>query len=486
MDHPSNDALALFPASAERMRVRASLSAALEAARVRVAHGAVTRRFDLAGFRADLAGFDFEAPRALEDVLAWAMASLEGGIVHVTHPRYFGLFNPAPSFPAECAEQMVACFNPQLATSRTSPAAVEIEAHVIAQVAHRAGLPSGAGGHFTNAGAEANHTALLCALAHADDRYVRMGVRAFDAHPIVYISADAHLAWYKAALQAGLGHDATRAIPTDGNGRLDTVLLARTIAADRAVGGRPVMIAATAGTTNAGMIDPLAECNRIARMHGAWFHVDAAWGGALIASPARRGVLAGIESADSITIDAHKWFATTMSCGMLLLRAPAALGSIFGVSANFMPSGNGDRDPYLTSVQWSRRFLGLRMFLALAAAGWSGFAAHVEHAIGLAALLAEALRGRGWRIVNQSPVSVLSVVPPAGFPSVEALARAIVASGGAWISTAMFEGQQVLRVCITNGQTTEEDVMALVHLLEGLRPKDGATAMETCSRELHA
>jgi len=118
------------------------------------------------------------------------------------------------------------------------------------------------------------------------------------------------------------------------------------------------MITATAGTTNAGMIDPLFACAEVARSSGLWFHVDAAWGGALITSDRLRHLLAGIERADSITIDAHKWFATTMGCGMFMTRHPQVLSSTFQVSNNFMPSNLPSLDPYVTSVQWSRRFLG--------------------------------------------------------------------------------------------------------------------------------
>jgi len=134
------------------------------------------------------------------------------------------------------------------------------------------------------------------------------------------------------------------------------------------------MIVATAGTTSAGMIDPLADCGEIARSSGIWYHVYAAWGGALIASEKLRDRLGGIEEADSVTIDAHKWFATTMGSGMFLIRNASILSSAFHVLTSYMPSQSEDIDPYLTSMQWSRRFLGLRLFLSLATAGWTGYA----------------------------------------------------------------------------------------------------------------
>src|SRR5207237_8089942 len=127
----------------------------------------------------------------------------------------------------------------------------------------------------------------------------------------------------------------------------------------------PFLIVATAGTTNAGMIDPIERCAAIARDRGLWLHVDAAWGGAVMASERLRGALAGIELADSITIDAHKWFATTMGCGMFFTKHAGLLSMAFQTTASYMPSNIVSVDPYVTTAQWSRRFLGLRLFLSL-------------------------------------------------------------------------------------------------------------------------
>ena len=145
-----------------------------------------------------------------------------------------------------------------------------------------------------------------------------------------------------------------------------------------------------------------------------WYHVDAAWGGAALVSERLRGLLAGIELADSITIDAHKWFATTMGCGMFITRYPQVLSEAFHVSADFMPSTATQLDPYLNTVQWSRRFLGLRLFLSLAAAGWQGYAQHVERATEVIARVRERLLARGWTVANDSQLAVLCVAAAAG------------------------------------------------------------------------
>ena len=455
----------LFPAREDRERWDDLLTRALHRANERVAEGSVTPTLDLVSFRRELAGFDFRTPRPLDDLLWWTIEQMEHGLVHVTHPRYFGLFNPAPTFPAQCADRIAATFNPQLATSTTSPVAVEIEAHVIRSIARRAGLPAESAGHFTSGGSEANCTALICALTQANPAFATEGVRGFHGAPVFYVSRESHLAWLKIAHQTGMGRSAARLVATDGSGRMDPNALANAVKADRAQGCVPVMIAATAGTSNAGMIDPLVACAEIARNQGLWYHVDAAWGGALIASDHLRGTLAGIEQADSVTIDAHKWFATTMGCGMIITRHAPVLSNAFQVSVSFMPSNFPGLDPYVTTVQWSRRFLGLRLFLSLAAAGWAGYGEHVERSLELIGLLKEKLSARGWGIANNSLVGVLCVEPPPGLGDPRSIVGRVLASGRAWVAAAKFEGREVIRACVTSGETTPDDVIGLVSTL---------------------
>jgi glutamate/tyrosine decarboxylase-like PLP-dependent enzyme len=196
-----------------------------------------------------------------------------------------------------------------------------------------------------------------------------------------------------------------------------------------------------------------------------WYHVDAAWGGALIASERLRGVLAGIERADSTTIDAHKWFATTMACGMFITRHAPVLSNAFQVSVTFMPSNLAGLDPYVTTMQWSRRFLGLRLFLSLATAGWAGYAEHVERSLELIGMLREKLATRKWRIANNSPVGVLCVEPPAGLGDVRSIVSRLLASGRAWVAATKLEGRDVIRACVTSGEATPDDVTELVDAL---------------------
>lgn len=461
----NGDGSPLFPPAGYRRRVDDWLTAALNSANERVRHGPVTPAPEIDARIGALASFDFESPLPLENLLPWVIEQLEHGVVHVNHPRYFGLFNPAPTFPSQCADRVVAAFNPQLATSTTSPFPVALEAHVIRAIAERAGLPRGTAGHFTSGGSEANYTALICALTQANEGFASRGARGFSGQPVFYTSKEAHLAWLKIAHQAGIGRDAVRLISTDGCGRMSPAALVTAMSEDLAGGLVPVMIAATAGTTGAGMIDPLQECAEIARRHGIWYHIDAAWGGALIAAERRGGVLAGIEAADSLTIDAHKWFATTMGCGMFLTAHASELSSAFRAVMDCMPSNVPDRDPYVTSVQWSRRFNGLRLFLALATAGWSGYAEHVERSIELADSIRDKLISYGWTHANRSPMAVVCMAPPPGAPDVHSIARKVVESGTAWISATEFEGSAVIRACVTNPEASDGDIDLLIESL---------------------
>jgi glutamate/tyrosine decarboxylase-like PLP-dependent enzyme len=455
---------ALFPSAAERARVDGWLTEALIEALARVRRGPVTPTVAMARFAEELAAIDFDAPRPLEHLLEWTLERMEHGIVQMTNPRYFGLFNPGANFPSQCADRIASVFNPQLASSASSPVPVALEGHVIRAVAARAGFGSAATGHFATGGSEANYTALVCALTAAHPRFAQEGARSFPGAPVFYTSRECHIAWLKVAHQAGVGRGSLRLIATDGTGRMDPQALAQAIRADRAAGAVPVMLVATAGTTGGGMIDPLHACADIARDQGLWYHVDAAWGGAAIASERMRGLVAGIERADSVTIDAHKWLATTMGCALYITVRGPILAEAFHASTSFMPSSVAGVDPYLNSVQWSRRFLGLRLFLSLGAAGWAGLGAHVERSVAVIADVRERLTALGWTVANDSALAVLDVLPPAA-RDVRALVRRVVESGRAWVAPATFEGRDVVRICATHGETSQADIEELVATL---------------------
>src|SRR5438552_10217159 len=265
--------------------------------------------------RRHLARYDFAGPRPLDDVIADAEEMLRTWQVHVTHPRYFGLFNPSVTPAAVVGDTLTAMYNPQLATWRTSPAANEIERHTLAWLAGKFGLPAATSASFTSGGAEANLSAVIVALTRAFPEYGESGLRGISASPAIYVTREAHDPFYKIAHMTGIGRRALRTIATDGNLKMDVGDLARRVEEDRRNGLAPLMVVGTAGTTAAGAIDPLTELARFCRSERLWFHVDAAWGGAAVLSPRLRGHLAGIDAADSITCDAHKWFSVPMARG---------------------------------------------------------------------------------------------------------------------------------------------------------------------------
>lgn len=456
---------ALFACQEERDRIETWLSKELAAVLPRIRSGPVTPTLDTTQFRERLKAFDFNRPIPLQEVLRWVLDTMEHGIVQMSNPRYFGLFNPGPHFPAQCADRVTSLFNPQLASSASSPAPVALENHVIRAFAQLAGLPAEAVGHFANGGSEANYTALICALGAGHPGFSAEGARAYAGAPTFYASRDCHIAWLKIAHQAGIGRNALRLIETDGHGRLDAGKLITAIREDRARGAVPVMLVATAGTTGAGMIDPLHACAEIARRERLWYHIDAAWGGGALVSDRLRSLLVGAERADSITIDAHKWLATTMGCAMFITRKGSELSAAFHASASFMPSSVADGDPYLNSVQWSRRFLGLRLFVALAAAGWEGIGSHVERSVAVVERIRVRLLAMGWTIANNPLLAVLAVRPPAHLGEVKAIVRRVVAAGQVWVAQAVFEGHDVIRICATHGEATLDDVDLLVNAL---------------------
>lgn len=447
--------------SSEDQQLTAIISDRLS--RVKSGPASVTINYDQ--FIRDLAGFDFSEPRSLQAVGEFVSDATAFGSVPMTHPRYFGLFNPAPSYASEWGDRIAAAFNPQLAVWSHAPAPVDIEAHTVTALARRIGFADGASGHFTSGGSEANETAVLCALTRADPRFATEGARSLTGEPALYVSRESHLAWLKIAHRLGIGRRAVRLVETDGTGRMSPSALQDAIDADLNEGAIPVFVASTAGTTNAGMIDPMIEVGEIAAQHGIWHHVDAAWGGALVASAELRSVLDGIERADSVTVDAHKWFATTMGAGIFLCRTPKILSEVFRVSADYMPSNDTTRDPYVTSALWSRRFIGIRLFMNLAVTAWSGYARHVERAVALIDRLRISLQASGWTIANDSPMAILNVIPPPDLGSPADIVARTQTHGGAWVSLASIERKPTVRICITNGQTDEADIDALHEIL---------------------
>ncbi len=285
-----------------------------------------------------------------------------------------------------------------------------------------------------------------------------------------------------------------REIPVDGDLRMNVSVLTDRIARDRDEGFRPLMIVATAGTTSAGVIDPLIELAEVAARECVWFHVDAAWGGAAAFVPELRPALDGIERADSITFDAHKWLSAPMGAGIYLTRHPKILERTFGVNASYMPRREAELevvDPYAHSIQWSRRFTGLKVFMSLMVAGWDGHAEAIRHQTTMGDCLRQRLQESGWEVVNRTPLPVVCFVDRAlreGSTAeyLYAVQKSVVASGESWISIARVgdDNRPVLRAGITNFRTNAADVDALVESLNRARIQEGGRSVRSRSKAI--
>jgi glutamate/tyrosine decarboxylase-like PLP-dependent enzyme len=412
--------------------------------------------------------YAFDQPIPLERVAADVEEMLRQWQVQVTHPRYFGLFNPSVTSASVIADAIVATYNPQLASWRTSPAANEIERHTLAWLAAKFGLPPRAAATFTQGGAESNLSAVIAALTHSFPGYGENGLRSLPATPTIYLSEEAHHSFNKIVHMTGLGRNSLRPIPTDRNLKMDNGKLAMQIETDRNSGSIPFMVVGTAGTTAAGIIDPLAEIAEICHEQHLWFHADAAWGGAAILAPSLRGYLAGIEQADSISCDAHKWLSVSMACGMFFCRHRDAVTEAFRADAAYMPSSAGDStfDPYTSSVQWSRRFIGLKLFMSLAERGEHGQSAMIEHQARMGTLLRQFLVAAGWTVVNSTPLPVICFTRED--VDIQAFLVAIREHQVAWMSEARIGGTPVVRACITSFKTTESDIQDVVEKITRL------------------
>lgn len=434
----------------------------------------VAPELDPEAIRFFLAPFDFRQPLRPPEALKVAVTGLTKWQVHTAHPRYFGLFNPSPTTMGIAADALVAAFNPQLAAWSHSPFAAEVELHLIRALGGKFGFdPAKTDGTFCCGGMEANHTAVLTALVHRFSGFAEGGARALPAQPVLYVSEESHHSFLKAARMVGIGTQAVREVAVDGASRMQTAELAKAIAADRAAGMEPFLVVATAGTTSAGAVDPIRDIASVAEDEGLWLHTDAAWGGAAVLVPELRALLEGIERSASITFDAHKWLSVPMGAGVYLTQNVSILSRTFQVVSAYMPKDASSMDvvdPHLHSMQWSRRFTGLKLLLSLLVAGWKGYEEAIRHQTAMGELLRRRLADSGWEIVNSTPLPVVCFAEPAGSAeSQRAIAARVVSSGEAWISPTVIGGRTVLRACITHYGTNPEHLEALVASLNRAR-----------------
>jgi len=417
--------------------------------------------------------YDFSRPVAEAELVSDVSDLLRRFSLHVTHPRYFGLFNPSVVPVTVAADALVALYNPQLAVWAHSPAANEMERHVLRFFLRRIGFdPDSAFANFTTGGQEANATAVIAALTRAFPAFDEDGLRALDRQPTLYLSAEGHHSFQKIAHATGLGRRAVRTVPVDSTLRVDVAALRSAINRDRSEGQQPFLAVATAGTTAAGVIDPLPQVADFCREAGLWLHVDAAWGGTGLLSRRLRPHLEGIERADSVTWDAHKWLSVPVGAGMFFTRHADVVARAFRVAAESYvpPAVAGCHDSYETTLQWSRRFIGLKVFMALAALGAGGYEELVDQQTAMGSLLRKELQRAGWQIVNQTPLPLVCFTHErivSSSPTCRAVVDEVNGRGRAWISEVLLSGgTKALRACITSYRTSPQDIGILIEELQ--------------------
>ncbi|WP_394837329.1 pyridoxal-dependent decarboxylase [Pendulispora rubella] len=431
----------------------------------------VTPRMSRSEIREELAPLDFSRPRDLGELVNRVADLLEKGAVHPNHPRYFGLFNPGVRRAGIVADALAALYNPQVAGWWHAPAACEIEAHTLAHLGRKIGLdPSTSFATFTTGGSEANLTGVLCGLAHAFPGYAKGGVAAAGKAPVFYGSDQAHDSFVKIARTTGLGENAFRRVRSDARQRLDVDDLVAQIARDRADGKSPFLVVATVGTTATGAIDPVAALAALCKAEGLWLHADAAWGGLALLSETRRAHVADLALADSITWDAHKTFPVPMGAGMFFARTQSPSEAVFSVHTAYVPDAEpGTIDLYQRTIQWSRRFIGLKIFLTLAELGDAGMTKLVEHQMRMGVHLREALAGAGFRLTNDSPLPIACFTRDGNGLKPAEIARRMAAEGHAWLSEVRLgTGAHWLRACITHHDTGPEDIRQLVAAVQNI------------------
>lgn len=421
--------------------------------------------------RERLARFDFTNPLPAEDVMNGVERALRDFQLHTAHPNYYGVFNPNPSFMGILGDILAAVYNPQLASSASSLYCIEVENLLLRFFAGQFGYQSEMDGIFTSGGTEANLSALLCALQTHLPRYTEDGLGA--AKPVIYTSSETHHSIKKAAKAAGLGLRSVRTMPVSPDLQFDVAALERAIDRDKKEGFKPLMIVGTVGTTSAGTVDPIAALASVAGRHQIWFHVDAAWGGAAVLLPEHRALFTGCELADSITVDAHKWLSVPMGCSFLLTRHPGLLRRTFQVEESpYMPPAtfqSKDTQPYMESLQWSRRAMGLKLFMTLATAGLSGYQDVLRNQIRMGERLRELLKASDWEVVNSTPLPVICFKSKNAEVNrrLQEIADRIGRSGRAWITTTKLTNHEglVLRAGISNFATEEVHLHELTALL---------------------
>lgn len=346
--------------------------------------------------------------------------------------------------------------------SHAAPAAVAMEQSVIDWMVELFGLPDSAGGLLFSGGSIANLTATVAARSRYGEDFSR---------GVVYTSNRAHHSVEKAARIAGIAADRVRAVTTDERLRLDRDALEQVVHQDRAAGLEPMMLVATAGTTDTGAIDPLVECAELARQHDCWFHVDAAYGGFFQLTKRGRGLLHGIELADSITVDAHKSLFLPFGIGGLLVRNTETLVDAHEGRGSYMQDIADDSLPqyYAMGPELSRPNRGLQIWLPLHIHGVDAFCRELDRMLDLAEQAAAGLSEvPGITVTSAEPLSIVTFAADAGDTATRHLFDQLNASGELHVSSTTLGDRFVIRAAFLSQRTKPSVVERLVQLVSDI------------------
>lgn len=413
--------------------------------------------------------------------------------MNIPSPRYYGLFNPTPLPVAVWADALASAINQNLAAWRNSPSASMVEARVLLWLCELIGYGEGAFGTLTSGGSEANLVGLKCARDRAAREAIDVGVRAaasVKGDLVVYASEQCHYSLVKCVDILGLGRDNLRKIETDERFHIRTDALLRAIQNDLREGRTPVCVAAAAGATSSGVIDPLDELADIAREFNIWFHVDAAYGGALAFSEKFKKRLRGIERADSVTIDPHKWMFAPFACGALLVREGGrVLRDSFDITPEYLSEDRGGSDVEYDFFRYgqlgTRRFNALKIWMSVKRMGVNGYASIIERQLELAEYFAARIDAlEDFERVGEVETALCCarfVPEKMRGESADALdslqkrlQQRVERSGEAWFATTVLHGRRVLRMNVNSFLTTKRH---MDDLLESLQ-REGAKLLQ--------
>ncbi|MGY2085099.1 pyridoxal-dependent decarboxylase [Blastococcus sp. SYSU DS0539] len=430
--------------------------------------------------RADLPAAAPEQGEPFSAVLADLDRVVMPGITHWQHPGFFGYFPANTSGPSVLGDLVSAGLGVQGMSWVTSPAATELEQHVMDWFAELLGLPESfrstgtGGGVVQDSSSGANLVALLAALHRAGGgSTVRQGVQPERA--TVYVSSETHSSMEKAVRIAGLGTDSVRIVEVDGDLAMNPGALAARLERDVARGYRPVLVCATVGTTSTTAVDPLAAIGPICQEYGVWLHVDAAYAGVSAVAPELRRLQAGIEWADSYTTDAHKWLLTGFDATLFWVADRAALTGALAILPDYLRNAATDAGAVVDYRDWQvplgRRFRALKLWFVVRWYGAEGLRAHIRGHVALAQELA------GWAeaderfdVVAPHPLSLVCLKPrwPEGVDADVAtmtLLDRLNDGGEVFLTHTTVRREPVLRVAIGSPATTRAHVERVWALL---------------------